>query len=301
MARWYHGGMVPSPQDLLSAHCGPDGFSARVALGIVRIAGAVYSDRAAADAAAAGWEIAQGFEIGNSQGMIAAAPGVVVFANRGTGEARDWLDNVRTWRTTPAWMSGGPWRVHAGFARQAERIAYPMLEAFANAYRHAGPGSRVFGVGHSLGAPAAQMLAAEICEANLYVGQLDVYAINGPRWLEHVDAIRWGARYLGGISPMIRLRRVVSTVGGELDLVSRAPPERWGFDHVGELVILDGARRFSGNNARARWSFHRKLSPVGNLAAFRILSRAVRGIEAHAWTAAAEALAAQPDAEGATP
>lgn len=270
-----------SPRDLLATGCDAVGFDHRAAYAAARVASAVYRADAVQAMAGAGWHGAQLFGMGPTQVMVAWSPEVTVIVGRGTDERGDWWDNIRTCRAElpEAFGRFAGLVVHRGFLGQVTRLLEPVLATVLQQHHR---GSKLMVQGHSLGAPTATLLALAL------VDRVDVpivdYTFNSPRWLATDSLEEFGKLTVGWSGyRSLDIKRIVSTTQGVFDIIPRVPPERWGWTHVGELVILDGPHRFIGSDAWQLWRAWRAEDPLGNIAAWRVLTRLRRGVEAHRW------------------
>jgi hypothetical protein len=156
----------------------------------------------------------------------------VVVAFRGTErDPRDYAADVKTWKI--AWRAGGS--VHAGFADAFESVWPPLKQWIAGR-----PGRRLF-TGHSLGGALA-MLAA---------------SLSGPARLMTFGCPRVGDAAFVRTLAAIDVTRYVDCC----DMVSRVPPERFGFVHPDTTMYIDrngvvtecaAGRETSADQRRAR-------------------------------------------------
>lgn len=133
-----------------------------------RLAAAVYP---AGDSATAWKEIEQAvralgysrfeaFDADGTQAFLCANAGEVCFVFRGSDDLADWVRNLKFTRRTVLRDSAGQslGRVHRGFLQAADAIAKPLVSRIRD-WMAKHPNRRLHGVGHSLGAACAAMVA----------------------------------------------------------------------------------------------------------------------------------------------
>ncbi len=194
-------------------------FSWPAALLLARASKLAYQEKAEVAAGVTGRWGFQAFEfidIGNTQGFMAAAPGVTMVVFRGTESVGDWVTNLTL--TKADWQPFG--RVHAGFLGAYASVR-KQVEAFVG---RQGAGQLWIG-GHSLGAALASIAAAELDSQKRVTC---VCTFGQPRIGDTAVAQAFASRLSG------RFRRFVN----DDDIVTWLPPL---FTHVGRLVWFDGA------------------------------------------------------------
>lgn len=261
-----------TPEDLISDD--PRVYSDTTALALAEHSVAVYqsAEHYGFDAMAAGFTGGTVIARGPAQVGVAWSPKVIQVTPRGSDQPRDWLGNFasvfrKQWR--PILPRGC--RVGVGFLRQANQIAAPVLAKVLWA-RQIFPGAKVTISGHSLGAALVPLLVAYF----KYHGVLArvAYMLEPPRPGNGKFA-RW---YDAKTPRHVPTYNVTNVVRGETDLVTRVPLRRHGARHVGQRVVLADGERYDGYSA---WRAHRAANPVGYVAAWRAISKAVFALRAH--------------------
>jgi len=255
---------------LRSGTCGR--WSTERAAAVAELAESAYLDPEewCRRAGEAGFTEARLLDRGGSQVGVAAAPGLEILCHRGSHEWGDWRDNLRLGKVPAAshWQAKG--RVHAGFARHHRRLVPEVLAWIAGGFRRPGGRPRRIIVGHSLGGIAALYMAAELRAQGWTVEE--VFTLGAPRGGDRSWA-EWYDERIGLRSPTWK---IVAVHGGEIDLVPRLPPWRWGWWHCGRPVVVAGGRIYFG---RREWEAVR--TGGATVAAWRFATRTVLRIGAH--------------------
>ncbi|HAX81605.1 MAG TPA: hypothetical protein DCY40_03420 [Actinobacteria bacterium] len=280
------------PADLLG---NPRRYDDRMTLAAAEHAIAVYTRPADYGFAAmsAGFEGGTVIERGAAQVGIAWTPEVIVVSPRGSSQVEDWLHNAasvirRRWR--PPVMLG---KVGAGFRRQAIHAGETVCEWVEHLIADR-PGAQLVIDGHSLGGAMVPLLVAQLAHTRReavaagHRPQLPTpraaFMFCAPRVGNRQWSSWYDERFTYGSTPTWA---VVNVVNGEPDLVTRVPRSAWGFWHVGRRAVLTGYPRLDGGPGcevvfgEGAWETFRAANPVGNLAAWRIISRTVTAARAH--------------------
>ncbi len=269
--------ITTSPADLCPDV--PDGYSDLAAIACAEHAIAVYEkpDESGLpiyyrqEALKAGFQVAIMISRKTAQCGIAGHPDVIVIALRGSSQPGDFRDALASvvkvgWRPVlPAGI-----RIGRGFRRQAKLLSTPLLRELRQ-MTGAFPQARVVVTGHSLGG-ALVPLGVELARHHGIVASM-AYSFESPRVGSRLWANWWAVHC--ALTPVFR---VCNTRRGELDLVTRVPKRSWGFGHVGKPIIHDRGQVAFG---LPEWRAFRDAQPVGNLPAWRILSKLASSIEAH--------------------
>jgi hypothetical protein len=220
------------------------------------------------------WTIDRGFDgafiipRGSSQVGIAYSAERIVVAARGSSELGDWGENALTipW----AWRDVFPvGRSHLGFHIQARRVRKEFCSSITALLRRC-PSAEIYVTGHSLGGALSVYLARFLSLAGAEAKA--VYTFESPRVFTKAGARWFDGRYGD------RTFRVVITRQGVPDIVTRVPPSAWGWQHVGQPVVIRDGIRYESEEA---WELARATHPVRPLAQWRILSTLLTSVRAH--------------------
>lgn len=156
-------------------------------------------------------------------GFIAARPGALMVAIRGTESTGEWLCDFEA---VPASCQISTGTVHEGFQRIYEVIRDSALSGLD---KYLKPGDQLYVTGHSLGAALATLFASDAVERT---AQLQVCTFAGPRV---------------GLADFVRSynQRVPGTlrVANRWDIVPNVPvpaPPACLYEHVSTLLSIDG-------------------------------------------------------------
>lgn len=224
---------------------------------------------------------------GAAQVGLAWHKSVIVVSARGSSEWGDWRDDLAS-IFKRRWQPYVPksCRLGRGFVRQANKILGKLVERLA-ALQEMFPNARLVVTGHSLGGALVPLLVTALEREEtrrLEAGDAE----SAPWWLPVVayphesprtGNIPWAEWYDERFTKRrVPTYSVVNVKDGEPDLVTRVPKRSWRFRHLGTRVIHASGRVLFGNEA---WQKFRASNPVGSLAAWRVISRLIRSVQAH--------------------
>lgn len=197
-----------------------DSFEWKTSLSLATASNLSYASAAAVkNTAINDWRFASTdfFDVRDTQGFIAIAPGIVLISFRGTESVADWIGNLK--------LASAPYdefgHVHFGFLECYGNVRASIVAAAKAA---AADGARVWITGHSLGGALATLAAADICKTCNIAG---VHTFGQPR-LASGTFQSFIAQNLTD-----RFHRFVN----DDDIVPRVPP---GYKHVGALIHFNG-------------------------------------------------------------
>ena len=227
-------------------------------------------------ALAAGWDQARFLESGASQAGVVILGGLAVVVCPGTQEFGDIRDDLRIWRV--AWPeifgcgAGGPCpRVCVGFKRQVQRLIPELEKCLEELFPGEFP-TVVIGGGHSLGGPVAIFLMAWAHRSAHEVEAVYTHEMPRPGNRGLRDA--WADTEI----PMFR-EVMISDERQAMDLVTRVPPRRLGYRHVGTPSIHVYGTRLT---SEAEWQRLRAEHPRGLWQTLRVVSRTYSALQVHA-------------------
>lgn len=263
------------------------GYHDRIAAALCQAATLAYlkPEEVAFRAMGARWDGGTLIERGSADVALLWSPEAIVIAGAGSAEGGDWLDNAASlWRSEWRPVLPPGVRVGRGFRSQADKALAAVVQRLTY-LKQRYPDARIFVAGHSLAAATSPLLVAGLLH---HAGERAKAGDAGAAWWvpaclysfesPRVGSAAWAEWYGAEVGRVVPSYNVAAIRGGELDYVHRVPRRRWGFRHVEQRYLLDGDRLHAGE---AAWQEYRRANPVGHLAAWRIVSRFRRSVQAH--------------------
>jgi triacylglycerol lipase len=195
------------------------------------------------------------FDDGNVQAFVAANSLEMVYCFAGTNEIADWATNLDLHKRLFIDVRNLFLRmkVHSGFLKATESIREQMYFLMVDWFR---PGMKLTGVGHSYGAAICTLFTYKLA-----LGNPEVFLFGCPRVGNKAFAKEYNLRHGN------KTWRIVNAN----DCVSRVPPWRWGFRHIGRVAYLDWRGRLRSEPSFLRRGWNQIVGRIHKLWTLRIL------------------------------
>ena len=178
----------------------------------------------------------------DTQCFVAGDAQKIVIAFRGTEWAKvaDWVTDVRIFKET--WTAAHPLgKVHNGFYGALQSI-WSEIEAEVNRLRT--DRQTIWLTGHSMGGALAALAAATLVLHRRAIGCNGVYTFGQPRVGDHTFAGNFNRSF----------KKQCFRLVNNNDVVTRVPPQIFGYSHVGTLKYFDADGRLHSDGRLTWWA-----------------------------------------------
>lgn len=219
---------------------------------LAQLSSLVYRDKAAIQQSLSQWGFnlpEDGFflssEDTHTQALIASDNDKVVIAFRGTeGELQDWTTDAKI--TKVDWPEFAPKsKVHVGFHKALDSIWEPLMTELQR-LSQLSPNAQaptIWITGHSLGGALATLAAARLHQEQPQLPLQGVYSFGQPRIANHAFAKRYNDA----------LQNITYRLVNNNDVVTRVPPQVWGYSHLGTLYYFDADGQLHNGSDLTWW------------------------------------------------
>ena len=175
----------------------------------------------------------QGFVVGDEKKIIISFTGT-------EGKIADWVTDIKVFKET--WIEANPMgEVHNGFYGALSSVWDELYEEIINLRTN---NQSIWITGHSLGGALATLAAAtlQLQAPDVKVG--GVYTFGQPRIANHKFSKNYNAV----------LKNVTFRCVNNNDVVTRVPPQIFGYSHIGKIKYFDADGKLFSDNDLSWWA-----------------------------------------------
>ncbi len=177
----------------------------------------------------------------NTEAFVVGDNNKIIVAFRGTeGKIADWATDAKLLKE--AWTDKNPLgQVHNGFNGALSGVWDAVLSEILALRTN---NQSIWFTGHSLGAALATLAAATLCLQHAGVKINGVYTFGQPRLGDYEFAKNYNAA----------LKNITFRCVNNNDVVTRVPPQIFGYSHVGRLMYFDTEGKLHADNSLSWWA-----------------------------------------------
>jgi triacylglycerol lipase len=177
----------------------------------------------------------------NTQGFIVGDKHKIIISFTGTeGKIADWVTDLKVFKET--WTEANPLgQVHNGFY-QALSSVWKKLLTELNSLRT--NNQSIWITGHSLGGALATLAAATLHLQSPTFNIGGVYTFGCPRVANHKFSKNYNQK----------LKDITFRCVNNNDVVTRVPPQIFGYSHVGKILYFDADGKLKTDNNLSWWA-----------------------------------------------
>ncbi|MCP3887250.1 MAG: lipase family protein [Desulfobulbaceae bacterium] len=177
----------------------------------------------------------------DTQAFVVGDKNKIIVSFRGTeGKFKDWATDVNLVKTS--WTNSHPvGEVHSGFYGALKSVWEDMFAEIMNLRTN---NQSIWLTGHSLGAALATLAAATLQLQHSNITINGVYTFGQPRLGDHKFSKNYNAE----------LKTITFRCVNNNDVVTRVPPQIFGYSHVGKLMYFDTEGNLHADNNLSWWA-----------------------------------------------
>lgn len=177
----------------------------------------------------------------HTQAFVAGDTKKIIISFRGTeGKIADWVTDIKVFKET--WTEANPLGdVHNGFNSALSSIWNDVFDEINTLRTN---NQTIWLTGHSLGGALATLAAATFELQQPHVGINGVYTFGQPRIANH--------KFLRNYNEILKTRTFRCVNNN--DVVTRVPPQIFGYSHVGKLMYFDVDGKIHSDGSLSWWA-----------------------------------------------